>query len=98
MGIVLVVEFLSERSHLSSLELGDLDRSPALCGTRHGGEHQLEDGLLAKGVGNDLEAPAFFDEQSFQQVRGPRRPTVPDRHPQVRTESLGSGNHDKRDM
>jgi hypothetical protein len=29
-------------------------------------EHQLQDGSLAEGVGDDLEAPPLLDEQPFK--------------------------------
>ena len=40
---------------LTALELADPDGPPALGGADHGAEHELEDGLLAEGVGDDLE-------------------------------------------
>ena len=60
LGLVFVIELGSEGWHLAALEVRDLDRSPALGGSGHGGEHELEDGLLAEGVGYDIEAPALF--------------------------------------
>jgi hypothetical protein len=39
-------------------------------------EHQLQDLSLAKGVGDDLEAVALFDEEPLKQVRGANRPAV----------------------
>ncbi len=41
MGLVFVVEFLSQFDHLTTLEGRDPDRAPAFSGTRHGGEHKL---------------------------------------------------------
>src|SRR3546814_7969611 len=61
----------------------DLDRPPALGSTRNGGEHELEHGLLAEGVADDLEPPALFEEQAFEQVRGARRSPMADRQTQV---------------
>ena len=46
---------LSDGAHPTTLELADPDRPPALGGADHGTEHELEDGLLAEGVGNDRE-------------------------------------------
>ena len=61
-GLVFVVELLSDGAHLTALELADPDGPPALGGADHGAEHELEDGLLAEGVGDDLEPPALLDE------------------------------------
>ena len=47
---------------LTALELADPDGPPALGGADHGAEHELEHGLLAEGVGDDLEPPALLDE------------------------------------
>ena len=47
-----------------------------LGGTDHGAEHELEDRLFTEGVGNDLQAPAFFDEQTLEKVRGSDFPAV----------------------
>ena len=58
----LSVELLSDGAHLTALELADPDGPPALGGADHGAEHELEHGLLAKGVGDDLEPPALLDE------------------------------------
>jgi len=57
-GLIFLVEFGAQRRHLASLEVGDLDGPPALGGPCHGGEHELENQLFAKCVGNDLEPPA----------------------------------------
>ncbi len=70
-GLVRPIQFLSNGNHLSSLEVGELDRPPALCGADHGAEHELEDGLLAEGVRNDFYAPALFDEQALEEVCRP---------------------------
>ena len=40
-------------------------------------------GLLAEGVWDDLQAPAFLDEQALEEVRGPHRAAVGDGHAQV---------------
>ena len=39
------------------------------AGADHGAEHELEDGFFAERVGDDLQAPAFLDEEALQQVR-----------------------------
>ncbi len=62
LGLVFLVELGPEGSHLPSLEVGDLDGAPALGGAGHGGEHELEDGFLAEGVGDDLQAPALLED------------------------------------
>jgi hypothetical protein len=46
-----------------------LRRNAQLGGADHGAEHQLEHRLFAPGVGDDLEAPAFLDEQTLQRDR-----------------------------
>ena len=53
------------------------------AGADHGAEHELEDGFFAERVGDDLQAPAFLDEEALQQVRRAGRPAVRDWHPQV---------------
>ena len=83
LGLVFLIELLSEGGHLSALEIGELDGSPTLGGADHGAEHELEDGLFAEGIGDDLQAPAFLDEEALQQVRRAGRPAVRDRQPQV---------------
>ena len=87
-GLVLVIQLLPDDRHLAAFEVCDPDGPPALGGTDHGAEHEFEERLFAEGVGDDLEAPSFLDEQAFQQVRGPDRPAVGDRHPQVRDAGL----------
>ena len=93
MGLVFLIQFLSDARHLSAFEVGDLDRAPALGGAYHGAEHKLEDRLLAEGVGDDLEAPALLDEQALQEVGGQDadRPAVRDGHAQVRDAGLEVG-------
>ena len=49
----------------------------------HGAEHELEDGLFAEGFGDNLQAPAFLDEEALQQVRCAGRPAVRNWQPQV---------------
>lgn len=83
-----MIEFLPDRLHLAALEVGDLDRAPALGGADHGTEHELEHGFLAEGVGDDLEPPALLDEEPFEQVCRPDRPAVGDRQAQVRDAGL----------
>lgn len=53
-----MIEVLSDGAHLATFEIRDLDGPPALGSPDHGAEHDLEDGLFTKGVGDDLEAPA----------------------------------------
>ena len=83
MGLVFSIELLSDGAHLTPLELADPDGPPALGGADHGAEHELEDSLLAEGVGNDFEAPSLLDEQPLKEVRGPDRAAVGDGHAQV---------------
>ena len=78
-----MIELLSDGFHLAALEVGDPDRPPALGGADHGAEHELEDGLLAEGIGDDLEAPALLDEQALEQVGCADRAAVRDGHAQV---------------
>ena len=61
LGLVFAVELLSDSAHLTALEFADPDGAPALGGADHGAEHELEDGLFAEGVGDDLEPPALLD-------------------------------------
>ncbi len=83
-----MIEFGSDSIQLPVLESGDLDQAPAVGGPDHGAVHELEDRLFAKGVGNDLEAPALLDEQALQKVRCADGAAVIDRHPQVRDAGL----------
>ena len=82
-GLVFSIELLSDGAHLTTFQFTDPDGPPALGSTDHGTEHELEDGLLAEGVGNDLEPPALLDEQTLQEVRGADRTAVGDGHAQV---------------
>ena len=41
---------------------------PAPDGAGHGGKHELEDRLLPKGVGYDLQAPALLEEQAHEEI------------------------------
>ncbi len=50
-GLVRPIQFLSNGNHLSSLEVGDLDRPPALCGADHGAEHGLRTAFSPKALG-----------------------------------------------
>ncbi len=45
---------------------------------------QLQDGSLAEGVGDNLEATALLDEQTLKQIRRADRAAVGDRESQVR--------------
>jgi hypothetical protein len=47
-------------------ELDDLDRAPSLDGSDERTEHQLQDSPLAECIRDDLEAPAFFDKETFE--------------------------------
>jgi hypothetical protein len=60
-----LIELASDSGHLAALEVGNLDGAPTLGGADHGAEHELEDGLLAEGIGDDLEAPALLEEQAL---------------------------------
>ena len=37
-------------------------------GADHGAEHELEDGLLAEGVGDDLQASSLLEEQALEKI------------------------------
>jgi len=37
-------------------------------GADHGAEHELEDGLLAEGVGDDLQASSLLEEQRSRRL------------------------------
>ena len=58
------------------------------CRSNERTEHQLQNGSLAKGVGDDLKAAALLDEQAFKQIRGSDRPAVCLRGSQVRNASF----------
>ncbi len=88
LGLVLLIEFDPDGGYLAPLEVGELDGPPSLGGPGHGSEHELEDGLFAEGVGNDLEAPAFLEEQALQEIGRAGRPAVGDGHPRVRDAGL----------
>ncbi len=83
LGLVFLIQFGSERFHLAVPEVGDLEGPPTLGGADHGAEHQLEHGPLAEGVGDDLQAPAFLDEQALEQIGRAGRAAVGDRQAQV---------------
>ena len=74
--IVSAFQASRQNPHLPAFELGDFDGAPALCRSDECTEHQLQNGSLAKGVGNDLETAALLDEQAFKQIRGSDRPAV----------------------
>jgi hypothetical protein len=76
LGLVFLIELFSDSGHLRVLEVGELDRPPALSSPDHGAEHELQDGLLAKGVGNDLQAPALLNKEPLQEVRRTDRAAV----------------------
>ncbi len=59
MDLIFLIQLLSESRHLTAFEARDLDRSPALGGPGHGGEHELQNGFLTKSVGDDLQAAAL---------------------------------------
>ena len=54
-------------------------REPALDAADHGTEHDLEHGVLAEGIGDDLEPLAFLVEQTFKEIGGPDRAAEGDR-------------------
>ena len=78
-GLVLGAELLSEGVDLAALELGEADPAPALGGAGHGAEHELEDGALTEGVGDDLQPATLLDEQALEEVRGSDRAAMGDR-------------------
>ena len=65
-GLVFLIEFFSDRSHLPAFELGDFDRAPSLGSADERTEHQLQDGSLAERVRDDLETTAFLDKEAFK--------------------------------
>ncbi|MGH6737201.1 MAG: hypothetical protein ACRECX_14170 [Methyloceanibacter sp.] len=71
MGLVFLIELAFDSGHLAALEVGNLDGTPTFGGADHGAEHKLEDGLLAEGIGNDLEAPALLEEQALGDYQCP---------------------------
>ena len=84
LSLVFLIELFSDSSYLSTFELGDLDRAPALGGANERAEHQIQDGVLAKGIGDDFEAATLLHEQAFKQIRGADRSAVCDGESQVR--------------
>ncbi len=84
LGFVCLIELLSDGSYLPTLELGDRDRAPALGGANERAEHHLQDGVLAKGIGDDLETTTLLNEQALKQIRGADRSAVCDGESQVR--------------
>jgi hypothetical protein len=60
---------------LQTLERGGFDRTLSLC-SADVAEHQLQNGSLAEGVGNDLEAVALLDEQTLKQICRADRPAM----------------------
>lgn len=84
------IEFGSDGVHLGAFEAGDPDGPPTLGGADQGAEHELEDGPLAEGVGDDLEAPLFLDEQALEKIGGSDRAAVRDGHAQVSEPSVAA--------
>jgi hypothetical protein len=66
-GLIFVVELLSNSGDLSALEVSNFDRTPTLSSARECTEHQLQDRLFTESIGDDLQAPAFLDEQTLEQ-------------------------------
>jgi hypothetical protein len=54
-GLIFVIELLLEGGQPPTFEVSNFDRTPPRCGTRESSKHQLQDGLFAKGIRNDLE-------------------------------------------
>jgi hypothetical protein len=54
-----------------ALELAEGDPTPAIGAADHSCVHQFEHRALAEGVRDDLGAPAGFDEEALEEIRGP---------------------------
>ena len=72
---VFLIKFLFDSRELTAFELGDLDRFPSFGSADERVEHELQDGPLAECIRDDLQTPAFLDEQAFSKfvVRMARR-------------------------
>jgi hypothetical protein len=62
-------ELVANRAQLPLLERPDGDPAPALGGADHRRVHQLEHRPLTEGVGDDLGAPALFEEEPLEEIR-----------------------------
>src|SRR3954469_16706931 len=69
--------------NLTKLELGEAQAAPALRRTHKRAEHELEHGLLAEAVRDDLEPPPLLAEEALQKIRRAGRAPVRHRKPQV---------------
>jgi hypothetical protein len=65
---VSAIELVSDGTELTLFKLGHPDAAPAFGSTNQGGVHQLQDGTLTEGMGNDLAASAFLAKQPLEQV------------------------------
>jgi hypothetical protein len=78
------VELRANGSDLTKLKFGEPETAPAFSSADQRAEHQLENGLFAEAVGNDLQPAALFDKQTFKQIGRARGAAVGHRQPQMR--------------
>src|SRR5258707_14412493 len=82
------VDVLSDRLELTLFELGEADAAPAFGGADQRRVHQLQDGALAKSMGDHLGAPPLLAKQPLQEIGGADRPAVAEREAQMRDAAL----------
>ena len=87
-GLVFVIELLSDGGQLPAFEVSDFDGAPPLSGARESAEYQLHDGLFAEGIRDDFEASALLDKQALEKIRGPDRAAMRHRETQVSNASF----------
>ena len=86
--VELGLQLLAQRLDLLDLEGGHHDVAPALTRAHERCIHQFHDGALAKGMRDDLGAPALLAEHALEQVGGADRAPMSDGQLEVRNARL----------
>jgi hypothetical protein len=87
-GSKVFVDLAADCRQLTLLQLGDADAAPVFGGANKRGVDELQNGTLAKGIGDYLGAPARLPEQPIEQIGGSDRPTMAKRETQMRDARL----------
>src|SRR5436305_12419395 len=74
------VDLFADYLELALFELADTDAAPAFSGADQRRVHQLQDGALAKRMGDHLGAPALLAKQPLQESVGADRPAAENSH------------------
>ena len=86
--LVFGVELLANGSNQTKLKFGKPETAPAFSSGDQRTEHQIENGLFAEAVGNDLQPAALLDEQTFKKIGRARGPAVGYWQPKMRNTGL----------